>query len=117
MSTRGFTLIEVLVALVILAFALAGAIQMSGALVQNSTRQSQALLAQLCADNLIVQLRLAQQLPGIGDQRVPCAQGGQDFDVAVTVRPTPNPSFRRVDAHVWQGPQPILRVSTVIGQY
>ncbi len=114
---RGFTLLEVLVALVVLAFALAGAIQMSGALVQNSTRQSQALLAQLCADNVLVQLRLAQQLPGIGDQRAPCEQGGQRFEVTASIRPTPNPAFRRVDAQVWLGAQPILRVSTVIGQY
>ena len=30
--------------------------------------------------------------------------------------PTPNPSFRRVDAQVFDGGSPVLRLSTVVGQ-
>ena len=87
----GFTLIEVLVAL--------------------------AVLAQLCADNALVQLRLSQQLPGTGDSRQACVQGQRQFDVALTVRTTPNPSFRRIDAQVFDGATPILRVTTVMGRF
>jgi len=34
-----------------------------------------------------------------------------------TVLPTPNPSFQRVDAQVFDGATPILRLSTVVGRY
>jgi len=37
--------------------------------------------------------------------------------VNVSVRPTPNPSFRRVDALVSDGDLPVLNLTTVIGRY
>jgi general secretion pathway protein I len=75
------------------------------------------LLAQVCADNALNQLRLSQQLPGVGDTRVPCVQAERNFEVALTIRSTPNPSFRRVDAQVFDAQTPILRVATVLGRY
>jgi general secretion pathway protein I len=105
---RGFTLIEVLVALMIVAMALMTGLKVSGALVNNAQRQTDALLAQLCADNALLQIRLSQQLPGVGNSRVSCP---------LTVRGTPNPSFRRVDAQVFDAQTPILRISTVVGRY
>ena len=44
-------------------------------------------------------------------------QGQRQFDVALTVRTTPNPSFRRIDAQVFDGATPILRVTTVMGRF
>ena len=35
----------------------------------------------------------------------------------VRVQPTPNPSFRRVDAQVFTNGAPILKLSTVMGRY
>jgi len=113
----GFTLIEVLVALAVVALAIATGLTATGALTHNAQRQSDAVLAQLCADNALVQLRLSQQLPGTGDSRQACVQGQRPFEVALTVRTTPNPSFRRVDAQVFDGATPILRVTTVMGRF
>ncbi len=113
----GFTLIEVLVALAIVALALMTALKVSGALVGNAQRQADVLLGQICADNAIHQLRLAQQLPGVGNSQVSCPQAGRELQVALTVRSTPNPSFRRVDAQVFDASTPILRVTTLIGRY
>ena len=48
---RGFTLIEVLVALGIVAIALVAGLQASAALTNNAQRQTDALLAQMCAEN------------------------------------------------------------------
>ncbi len=56
-------------------------------------------------------------MPGIGDTSVACEQAGRSFEVAVSVLPTPNPSFRRVDAQVFDGGAPVLRLSTVVGRY
>lgn len=126
MSTRarpshGFTLIEVLVALAVVAITLTAGLQASGALTRAAERQSEQWLAQLCAENALTQLRLARQLPGVGDSRVSCEQGGQTLQVRLAVAPTPNPNFRRVDAVVENdtagGPVRLLTLSTVMGRY
>ena len=76
---HGFTLIEVMVALAITAIALMAGLQATGALTRNATRQSDVLLAQLCADNALAQLRLLRQMPAIGDMDQTCEQAGQAF--------------------------------------
>ena len=58
-AQRGFTLVEVMVALAITAIALAAGLQASSALTRNAGRQSQVLQAQLCAHNALVQMRHA----------------------------------------------------------
>lgn len=113
----GFTLIEVLVALGIVAIALVAGLKATAALTDNALRQSDMLLAQLCAENELARLRLAQQMPGVGEATVACQQGLQAFEVVLAVAPTPNPNFRRVDAIVRQGASTLLRVSTVMGRY
>lgn len=117
MRQRGFTLVEVLVALGIVAIALVAGLQATTALTNNARRQSDVLLAHICAENVLVSVRLSRQMPGVGENSVPCEQAGQVFNVKVAVLPTPNPSFRRVDAQVMDGTIPVLRLSTVVGKY
>ena len=114
---RGFTLIEVLVALGIVAIALLAGAQASSALTRNAQRQTDMLLGQICAENELVRMRLSQQMPPVGDTNGSCEQAGQVFGVTLIVRPTPNPSFRRIDAQVLDGESSILRISTIIGRY
>ena len=113
----GFTLIEVMVALAIVAIALAAGLQATTALTRNALRQSSVLLAHLCAENELVKIRLSSQMPGIGDSSLNCDQGGRIFAVSVSVLPTPNPSFRRVDAQVFEAEVPVLRLSTIVGRF
>ena len=114
---RGFTLIEVLVALGIVAVALTAGLQASGALTRNAQRQSDLLLAQTCAENELIRVRLSKQMPGVGDSSIDCEQAGIVFVVGLEVRPTPNPNFLRVDAQVKRDEAPVLRLSTVVGRY
>jgi len=114
---RGFTLVEVRVALAIVAIALVAGLQASAALTGNAQRQSDVLLAHMCAENELVRLKLVKQLPSVGDSEQACTQAGQEFLVRLKVAPTPNPSFRRVDAQVFANAQPVLRLSTVMGRY
>lgn len=114
---RGFTLVEVLVALGIVAVALAAGVRSTTALTRNAERQSDLLLAQLCAENALVAVRLSKQMPAVGDNTTNCEQAGRNLDVTLTVRPTPNPNFLRVEAHVAQGDALLLALSTVVGRY
>ncbi|WP_027014112.1 type II secretion system minor pseudopilin GspI [Comamonas composti] len=114
---RGFTLIEVMVALAIVGIALLAGLQATSALTLNAQRQSDVLLAQQCAQNELVRMRLSQQMPPIGDSSSTCVQAGAAFIVQLAVRPTPNPSFRRVDAEVSTSAHPVLRISTIVGRY
>ena len=114
---HGFTLVEVLVALGIVAIALTAGLQATAALTRHAQRQSDVLLAQICAENELIKTRLARQMPGVGDTSVVCEQAGQVFSVALAVRATPNPNFLRVDAQVLKGEDSVLRLSTVVGRY
>lgn len=116
-TMRGFTLVEVLVALGIVAVALAAGARSTGALTRNAERQSDMLLAQLCAENALVAVRLSRQMPPIGDNTSTCEQGGRSLDVTLSVRPTPNPNFMRTEAQVTDRNQPLLTLSTVVGRY
>lgn len=116
-ASQGFTLVEVLVALSIVAVALIAGLRASAALSDNAQRLANVMLAQLCAENELVKIRLARQMPGVGDSSTSCEQAGQRFDVTLSVRPTPNPNFLRVDAQVRDERTPVLQLSTVVGRY
>lgn len=117
-AARGFTLVEVLVALAIVAIALAAGTQATNALTRNAQRQSDLLLAQLCAENALVATRLSPQMPPIGDAGSVCQQAGTTFTMTVSTTPTLNPNFRRVDVQVRDAAQwPVLRLSTVVGRF
>jgi general secretion pathway protein I len=115
---RGFTLIEVLVALTILAITLGAGIKAAGALTNNAQRLAEVSAAQWCADNQLTALKLGKQFPGIGDSDFDCEQLGRSYRGKLVVRATPNPNFRRVDANMFDAAeQPILTVSTILGRY
>lgn len=116
-QTHGFTLVEVLVALSIVAIALLAGSQAISALVRGSERQMDVTLAHICAENALVAVRLSRQMPSTGDSSIPCTQAGHDYRVTLQVTPTPNPQFRRVDARVTSHEMPVLRLSTIVGRY
>lgn len=117
----GFTLIEILVALAVVAVALAAGSQATSALTRAASRQSDQWLAQLCAENELIRLRLLRQLPGIGENTGECSQAGRTLRLRVAVQPTPNPNFRRIDAMVEStvdgAEVRLLSLSTIMGRY
>lgn len=114
---RGFTLIEVLVALAIVAVTLGAGIKAAGSLTNNTARLVDVTAAQWCADNQLTALKLARRYPDIGDSIFSCEQLGRTYAGKLVVRTTPNPNFRRVDAQVLDdNGVTILLLSTILGR-
>ena len=114
-AARGFTLIEVLVALTIVAITLGAGIKAAGALTGNAQRLAEVSAAQWCADNQLVALRLSGLTPPIGDSDFSCTELGQTYRGRLAVRPTPNPLFVNVDARMSdEAGSPILNITTVL---
>jgi len=108
---KGFTLLESLIALAILAIALAAVLRATSA----STNHVDALRERLLAD-WIAQNRLALHA-GRGDWLPVGSQQGEDSQAGLTfiwdekISSTPNPAFRRIEVSVAnrQEPQHALR--------
>ncbi len=117
----GFTLIEVLVALAVVALALGAGGQAASALLRHTERQSLALLAQICADNALIKVRLSGQMPGLGESDLACEQADRQLAGTLAVFATPNPNFLRVEARLRESTAPdawpVLTVVSLIGRY
>jgi general secretion pathway protein I len=111
----GFTLIEVMVALAIVAISLAAGSRAASSVVDTSQRLNDVVLAQWCADNELVGWRVSGQWPAVGKTTFTCSQLGRTFKGTLKASPTPNPSFRRVDAIVANSDdRELLTISTVM---
>ena len=97
----GFTLVEVLVALAIIAIALMAALRAAGQGTSNVGELRSRLLAGWVAENLLAEHRARRDWLPLGIQRGTGRQGGMDFAWREEVIATPNPSFRRVDVRVF----------------
>ena len=114
----GFTLIEVLVAVAIVAVTLAAGLRAASALTDNAARLSDVIAAQWCAENQLTNLRLSRQLPGVGDADFACEQLGRSYPGKLLTRPTANPNFRRVEAVISDDSgRPLLTLSTLLARY
>jgi general secretion pathway protein I len=99
--STGFTLLEVLVALVIVGTALGASLRAVGSLTQNSSDLRASMMATWSAENRLSQIRLAHEWPALGQRRFDCPQGKLHLVCEENVFPTPNPFFRRVEVSVF----------------
>jgi len=108
--SSGFTLLEVLVALVIVGTALGASLRAVGSLTQNSAGLRASMMATWSAENRLVQLRLARTYPAIGKQTFECPQGDLKLMCEEAVIATANPRFRRVEVSVYDQANPERRI-------
>lgn len=100
MRQTGFTLLEVLVALVIVGTALGASLRAVGSLTQNSSDLRASMMATWSAENRLTQIRLGHEWPALGQRRLDCPQGELLLICEENVFSTPNPFFRRVEVSV-----------------
>jgi general secretion pathway protein I len=97
---RGFTMIEVLVALAIIAVALAASLRAVGMLANDEGELHRRLLAGWSADNALTEVHLMREWPDLGVVTFDCSQGNLPLVCTERVSATPNPIFRRVEISV-----------------
>ncbi|MFZ4693373.1 MAG: type II secretion system minor pseudopilin GspI [Burkholderiaceae bacterium] len=100
---QGFTLVEVLVALVIIGTAFAASLRAISSLTKNSWDLRAAMMATWSAENRLSQIRLALEWPPLGTRSFDCPQAELRLRCQETIVSTPNPSFRRVQVTVIDG--------------
>lgn len=96
----GFTLVEVLVALAILAVALAAAGRSVALSTDSAIEHKERVLAGLVAENRLGELVARRAWPGIGVTEGTERQAGVDFRWRAEVFATPHPGLRRVEIQV-----------------
>ena len=111
---RGFTLLEVLVALIIVVTALGASLRAVGSLTQNSEGLRSAMMATWSAENRLVQIRLAKTFPAVGKQSFACPQGDLQLMCEEEVIASPNPRLRRVEVSVYDQAYPERRIIKLV---
>ncbi|NRR30857.1 type II secretion system minor pseudopilin GspI [Oxalobacteraceae bacterium] len=111
---RGFTLLEVLVALVIIGTALGASLRAVGSLTANSNGLRSAMMATWSAENRLVQLQLSKTFPSTGKQTFECPQGDLKLVCQEEVIASPNPRLRRVEVSVVDAAQPERRIIKLV---
>lgn len=112
---RGFTLVEVLVALTILAVALAAGMRAVSASADSATTLKLRTLALWVAQNRLALAELERPWPGAGRQSGTASEAGVAFNWHATVSSTPNPAFRRIEIVVAQASVPDYALAHLVG--
>lgn len=103
-AQNGFTLLEVLVALGILVFAITTLMQSMGTAASNTRMLDERTQAYLLASNKLVELQVYQQWPETGSQDERIEVDEREWLIRTRISGGPYPDTRRVDVEV--GPAP-----------
>lgn len=101
MTMRGFTLLEVLVALAILAVALAAAARAGSIATDSAGDLKTRLLAGWVAQNRLAEHIARRSFPPAGKNEGSESQAGFNFRWRENVSDTPNPAFRKIEIKVF----------------
>ena len=112
-TVAGFTLLECLVALAILAVALSAALRAVGSTAQSAATLREHTLGSWVAHNRLAELRASGVFPALGVQQGEAMQAGRLYRWRQTTERTPNPLFRKVEIRVFDAAQetPLTQVS------
>jgi general secretion pathway protein I len=111
----GFTLVEVLAALAILAIALAAASRAATLATASASELKLHILAGFVAENRMAELAALRSWPAVGATRGREEQAGIAFEWRVDVLPTPHLQLRRVEVSVADPDDPTRRLRRLVG--
>jgi len=121
-SARGFTLIEVMIALLVFGLIATAAAEVGSQYISSYERIRDKTLAGWLADNRINEIRLENSLPGISENAKDKDYGPFRWQVATKVLATAEPKMRRVEVEVSRyrdgrsKPYPVHTLSAFVGE-
>lgn len=114
MRRRGFTLVEILVALALLAVALSAGMRALAQIADGAGTLKARTLALWVAQNQLAAAQLSPSL-AVGSTRGEATQAGTPFVWRASVTGTPNPAFRRIDIVVGEPALPDYALARLTG--
>jgi len=112
---RGFTLVEILVALAIVAVALAAGMRALAQGADTASALKARTLALWVAQNRLAAAQLATPWPALGNASGEVVQAGTRFVWRASIGNTPNPAFRRIEITVADPETPDYALAQLIG--
>lgn len=116
---RGFTLIEVLIALAVLAVVMASIARATSQTAVATLELQQRTFASWVAANVIEQVRLRDRWPNVGRRQGQTIMGLSEWHWQLEISPTEEPRMRRLDVVVYQDSErehAVVSLSGFVGQ-
>jgi general secretion pathway protein I len=107
-NQAGFSLLEILVALAIIAIALAACVRAAGQIATGQAQLRDRALALISAENTLADLRAQRIFPPLGSSSTPCPQGPLALVCELLVGKTDDRDLRQVTVSVAAGNGPRL---------
>ena len=111
----GFTLIEILVALAIVAVALAAGMRALAQSADSASTLKARTVALWVAQNRLAMAQLAEPWQSLGSAAGDAEQAGSRFVWRETVSGTPNPAFRKIEITVAEPQAPDYALARLVG--
>ena len=115
MRFRGFTLLEILVALAIIAVALAAGMRALAQSADSATALKARTLGLMVAQNRLAAAQVATPWPASGSYQGNATQAGAQFLWREIVTTTPNPAFRKIEISVMEPDRPEYQIARLVG--
>lgn len=112
---RGFTLIEVMVALTIIAIALTALLSTSGAQANSVTYLKQKTLAHWVAMNELTQLRILGTLPDTGNKKGSTEMANHEWHWLRSTKKTEQANTRQITYTVFADKEQTKNIASIIG--
>jgi general secretion pathway protein I len=116
--TEGFTLVEILVALLVLAIALAATARSLGAAIDTTAALRERTLARWVAEDQLTELELSGEWPALDTKEGKSTMAAREFVWRRETSATPYPRMRRVEMSVLPAgaETPIVRLTAFVEQ-
>jgi general secretion pathway protein I len=115
LKRNGFTLVEILVALAIVAIALAAGMRALAQSTESASALKARTLALWVAQNRLAAAQVATPWPALGNSTGEAEEAGARFVWQASVTTTPNPAFRRIDITIAEPQAPDYALARLTG--